>query len=118
MSDVRQEADDATSLNRAYRFLTVAIVTKFASFLTGIGQYRTSLGLSGETATLDDVVEGGFLQLLAGADGLVSLVAVVCFCLWLARASAGGVVTLAKDVADEVLRKAVSDQGYEVTDIR
>ena len=28
------------------------------------------------------------------------------------------VVTLAKDVADEVLRKAVSDQGYEVTDIR
>ena len=97
MSDVRQEADYATSLNRAYRFLTVAIVTKFASCLTGIGQYRTSLGLSGETATLDDVVEGGFLQLLAGADGLVSLVAVVCFCLWLARASAGGVVTLAKD---------------------
>ena len=28
------------------------------------------------------------------------------------------VVTLAKDVADEVLRKAVADQGYEVTDIR
>lgn len=97
MDDVRQDADYVTSLNRAYRFLTVAVVTKFASFLTGFGQFRASLRLTGETATLDDVVEGGFLQLLAGADGLVSLVAVICFCLWLARASAGGVVTLAKD---------------------
>ena len=97
MGDVRQEADYVTSQNRAYRFLTIAVVTKFASFLTGIGQFRTSLWLTGETAAPEELMEGGLLQMLATADGLMSLAAVIFFCLWLARASAGGVVTLAKE---------------------
>ena len=97
MEDVRQAAGYETSQNRAYRFLTIAVVTKFASFLTGIDQFRTSLRLTGETAAPEELMEGGLLQMLATADGLMSLAAVVFFSLWLARASAGGVVTLAKD---------------------
>lgn len=97
MEEIRATNAYVMSMNRAYRTLTVAVVTKFAALLTGIGRFKGSLALTDETASPQALAEGGILPFLAMADGVVSLLAIVFFCVWLARAAARRTVSLGKD---------------------
>lgn len=97
MNEGASKTDYAVCANRAYRFLTVAVVTKFAVFLTGIEQFLVCHRMTAETAKLEDVKGEGILDFLAMADTFTSFLAVLFLCLWLSRAVAAGVVTLRKE---------------------
>lgn len=94
---IRKTMDDAIATGRAYRFLTFALFTKLARLLMGLQQYRMASARTGETATFDQILGGGFVSMVASADLPIWIMAEIFFGLWLWRVSAAGFVTAARN---------------------
>ncbi len=97
MAEQEKVSELDSSMRKARGFLAVAIVTKFAALLTGAAQLQRTLALTDEMAAYKDVLDDGPLAALAALDAPLSLVTIVFFCLWLARATAAGRVSFAKE---------------------